>query len=344
MQNKPQGSVLASHQTASASSAPAVHANRVCIIGCGNVGMASAFALAQSDFLRELVLVDRKLEKVEGEVMDLQHAVAVPMNSPVEIIQGDYKEAARSSIVVITSGAASKDPNVSRLDLLQQNVGIIEDIVGNLMAEGFNGILLMTSNPVDVLAHVALRKSGLPVGQVISTGTLIDTARLRGSLARRLDVEPRAVDAYIIGEHGDSEIAVWSGARVAGVALDRHPDAKSLPPRAELLDEVRRAAPEVVRRKGHTAFAIGLCVQRICEAVLRNERAVLSVSTLMQGEYGIEGVFLGTPCIVGKGGVERVIELELNESERTGLHASAEVLRKTFDELPTATRFRPDAG
>jgi len=180
-------------------SASATHANRVCIIGCGRVGMASAYALIQSSFIRELVLVGQSEEKTEGEVMDLEHAVAVPMKSPIKVINGDYAKAARSSIVVVTAGEATSGPDMSRLDLLSKNVGIIRDIVGKLKAEGFAGVLVVASNPVDILAQVAQEVSGLPAGQVIGTGTLVDTARLRGLLADELGVEPRAVDAYIIG-------------------------------------------------------------------------------------------------------------------------------------------------
>nr|MBA3439840.1 L-lactate dehydrogenase [Pyrinomonadaceae bacterium] len=162
---------------------------------------------------------------------------------------------------------------------------------------------------------------------------VIDTARLRGMLAEELGVEPRAVDAYIIGEHGDSEIAVWSAARVAGLPLAKFPGARNLPHYDEMLRRVREAAPEIVKRKGNTSYAIGMCVRRICEAILRNERMVLAVSTLLQGEYGIEGVYMGTPCIVGKGGVERVIELELDQRESEGLKASADVLRRTLVDL-----------
>jgi len=308
-------------------SASATHDNRICSIGCGRVGMASAYALIQSNFVRELVLVGRSQEQTEGEVMDLEHAVAVPMKSPIKIINGDYAEAARSSIVVVTAGQATSGPDMSRLDLLSKNVDIVRDIVGRLRAEGFAGVLIMASNPVDILAQVAQQESGLPAGQVIGTGTLVDTARLRGLLAEEFGIEPRAVDAYIIGEHGDSEIAVWSGARIAGVALGHYPGTQALPDHDALLHRVRRAAPEVVKRKGHTAYAIGLCVQRICEAVLRNEHAVLAVSTLLQGEYGIEGVYLGTPCVVGKNGVERVIELDLDAGEREGMQASAKLLK-----------------
>lgn len=311
-------------------SAPALHENRVSIIGCGNVGMASAFALLQSELVRELVLIDRGPDKAEGEAMDLQQAIAVPMESPVKVTAGNYKDAAASSIVIITAGMATDDPEVSRLELLGKNVKIIREIVGKLKAENFQGILIVTTNPVDVLAQVAQKESGLPASRVISTGTVIDTARLRVLLAERLAVEPRAVDAFIIGEHGDSEIAVWSAARVAGLPLAKFPGADKLPAPAEMLDQIRQAAPEIVKRKGNTSYAIGLCVRRICEAILRDERMALPVSTLLQGEYGIKGVYLGTPCIVGKNGIERVIELELNKTEKAGLLRSADILRQAL--------------
>jgi len=313
-------------------SAPAVHENRVAVIGCGNVGMASAFALLQSELVRELILIDADAKKAEGEAMDLQQAIAVPMEPPVKVTAGNYKDAAASSIVIITAGVATDDPEVSRLELLGKNVKIIREIVGKLKAENFDGILIVTTNPVDILAQVAQRESGLPASRVISTGTVIDTARLRVLLAEELAVEPRAVDAFIIGEHGDSEIAVWSAARVAGLPLAKFPGADKLPAPAEMLDQIRQAAPEIVKRKGNTSYAIGLCVRRICEAILRDERMALPVSTLLQGEYGIKGVYLGTPCIVGKNGVERVVELELNKTEKAGLLRSADVLRQALKE------------
>ena len=310
---------------------------RVCIVGCGNVGMASAFALIQSGLIRELVLVGHDDEQTEGEVMDLQHAVAVPMTSPIRIVAGTYADAARSSVVVVTAGAASGDPDVSRLDLLEKNVGIVREIVGKLKAEGFDGVLVMATNPVDVLAQVAQEASGLPACRVIGTGTLIDTARLRSLLATELGVEPRAVEAYIIGEHGESEIAVWSGARVAGLPLALYPGADALAPRGDLLDQIRNAAPEVVRRKGNTAYAIALCIERICEAVLRDERAVLAVSARMEGHYGLDGVYLGTPCVIGRNGIERTIALDLDEGEMAGLQASARTLKESRASLDEAS-------
>ncbi len=310
-----------------------MHQNRVCIVGCGAVGMASAFALIQGGLIRELVLVGHSAEQTEGEVMDLQHAVAVPMKSPIRIIAGSYADAARSSIAIITAGAPSSGPDVSRLDLLKQNVGIVREIVGKLKAEGFDGVLVMATNPVDVLARVAQEASGLPACRVIGTGTLIDTARLRSLLAEELRVEPRAVDAYIIGEHGASEIAVWSGARVAGLPLALYPGARALAAYGEMLDQIRDTAPQVVKRKGNTAYAIALCIGRLCEAVLRDERAVLAVSTRMEGHYGLDGVYLGTPCIIGRNGVERTIVLDLDEAEQAGLLVSADALNASFASL-----------
>lgn len=322
-----------SKKDSAAPDAPAVHENRVCIVGCGNVGMASAFALLQSGLIRELVLIDSDQAKAEGEAMDLQQAIAVPMEPPVKVTAGSYKDAAASSIVVITAGVATSDPDVSRLELLDKNVKIVREIVGKLKAENFQGILIVTTNPVDILAQVAQIESGLPPARVISTGTVIDTARLRVMLAEELGIEPRAVDAFIIGEHGDSEIAVWSAARIAGLPLAKFPGADKLPTHSEMLETIRRAAPEIVKRKGNTSYAIGTCVRRICEAILRNERMALPVSTLLHGEYGIEDVYLGTPCIVGVNGVERVIELELDKKEKAGLLKSADVLKQSLKKI-----------
>lgn len=318
------------------SSAGATHENRVCIIGCGRVGMVSAYALIQSSFIRELVLLGRDPDATQGEVLDLEHAVAVPMKSPIAIVNGDYADAAASSIVVITAGEASGDASVTRLDLFEKNAAIVRDIATRLKAAGFAGVLVMATNPVDLLAQIAQETLGLPPGQVIGTGTLVDTARLRARLAEEFGIDPRGIDAFIIGEHGDSEIAVWSGVRIGGVSLAKFPGARPMPEYVAVLQQVREAAPEVVRLKGHTAYAIGLCVQRICEAVMRNEHAVLAVSARLQGEYGIDDLYLGTPCVVGKNGIERIIELDLDDGERTGLQASATILRDMLKSSPEA--------
>jgi L-lactate dehydrogenase len=308
--------------------------HRVAIIGCGNVGATSAYALITSGVAREVVLVDKDRKRAEGEAMDLQHAV--PLVRPVRVWAGDYKDAALAAVVVIAAGASSH-PGETRLDLLGRNVVVVRDCVTQLMAEDFDGVLLMTTNPVDVLAQVAQAESGLVVKRVIGSGTVLDSARLRSLLGAALGVEARSVHAYVIGEHGDSEIAAWSSSSIAGVPLRTYCADFDNIDFEQLLKNVRRAAPEIIKCKGYTSFAIASCVSRISEAILRDERSVLPVSTMTSGQYGISGVYLSLPCIVGQGGVERVIELPLDEQEHAGLHHSAEILRRTFESVRNKT-------
>ena len=307
------------------------HSTRVAVIGSGHVGATAAYALVLSGIAREVVLIDRDAGRAEGEAMDLQHAGALAR--PVRVWAGDYSDAAEADIAVIAAGVGGR-PGETRLDLLGRNVAVIRECMKELLATGFNGVVLMTTNPVDVLAQVAREESGLPAGRVISSGTVLDTARLRAMLGERLGLEARSIHAYIIGEHGNSEIAAWSSARVAGVPLSDYCDAVGVSISFDqLLTDVRRAAPEIIRHKGHTSVAIASCVARICEAIIRDEKTVLPVSTMTGGQHGVGGVYLSLPCVVGRGGVERVIELPLDEAERAGLHASADVLRRTLDGL-----------
>lgn len=304
--------------------------NRIAIIGCGHVGATSAYALVLKGTACEIVLIDSNRGHAEGEAMDLQHAV--PLTRPVKVWAGDYRDAAQAAIVVIAAGV-STGPGETRLDLLGRNVVVVRECMQKLLAEGFDGIVLMATNPVDILAQVAQEESGLPVERVIGSGTVLDTARLRAMVGNALGVEARSVHAHIIGEHGNSEIAAWSAARIAGVPVRDYCATGECPDFDELLHRVRSAAPEIVEHKGYTSFAIASCVARICEAVLRDERTVLSVSTMMSGQYGISGVYLSLPCVISRSGVERVIELPLDEEESAGLHASAEVLRRTLTDL-----------
>lgn len=303
---------------------------RIAIIGCGHVGAACAHALLQSRLCREIVLIDHSENLARGEAQDLQQSA--PLGVPIKIFAGDYRDAAASSIVILTVGAAVKFTG-SRLDLLAANVEVLRSCLKSLMAESFDGILLLATNPVDILTLVAQRESGLPVGQVIGSGTLIDTERLRFILGESLNVDARSVDVAMIGEHGDSSVAVWSSAQVAGMPLACYPGAEALAPQAELLAQVRRAGLEVFALKGNTCFAIAACVTRICEAILRDERSVLLVSTLMTGQYGLHDVCLSTPCVVGKSGVECALELRLDAQERLALENSATVLRRAQAQL-----------
>jgi L-lactate dehydrogenase len=305
--------------------------NRIGVVGCGHVGATSAYSLITGGVAREVVLIDSNRALGEGEAMDLQHAAVLAR--PVRVWAGDYSDVADASIAVITAGLGSR-PGESRLDLLGRNVRVVRECMRHLLAAGFNGIVLMTTNPVDVLAQVAQDESGLLVERVIGSGTVLDTARLRAILGERLGLEARSIHTYVIGEHGDSEIAAWSAASVAGVSLkDYCASVSEYLDFDELLRQVRGAAPEIVRHKGYTSFAIASCVTRICEAILRDEHTVLPVSTMLKGQYGISDVYLSLPCVVGRRGVERVIELPLDEEERAGLHASAKVLRHSLISL-----------
>ena len=306
---------------------------RITVIGCGHVGTSCAFAILQNRLAREIVLIGDTEHHVQGEALDLQQAV--PLGSPIKIFAGTYKDAAASSIVILTVGTAGKFQG-SRLDMLAGNVVIVRSCVRKLLAEGFDGVIIIATNPVDVLTYIIQKESGLPVGKVIGSGTLLDTERLRHILGEQLDIDPRSVHAAIIGEHGDSSVAVWSAAQVAGIPLNHYPGADALPTPEELLIAVRYAGPAVALLKGNTCFAIAACVTRICEAILHDERSVLVVSTLMTGQYGLHDVALSTPCIVGSGGIESVIQLKINSSEQKALEASAAILKHAYATLPTA--------
>lgn len=304
--------------------------SRITIIGAGAVGVTCAYALVLKGTAREIVLINRDPRKAEGEASDLQHAV--PLGQPVKVIAGDYRDAAKSAIVIFAAGAASSDKAETRLELLEKNAEILRDCIRKLKAETFAGVLLVASNPVDILTYIAQQESGLPHSQVIGSGTVIDTNRLRTLLGEKLGIEARSVHGYVIGEHGDSSVAVWSGTRVAGMPLASYPGAEDLPSSNELLEEVRNAGPEVLELKGNTCYAIASCIERICEAILRNERSVLTVSARLNGQYRLQDVCLSTPCVLGSHGVEKVLELPLSDSEMQDLHRSAAVLRNAFAE------------
>jgi L-lactate dehydrogenase len=310
--------------------------SRIAIVGSGAVGVTCAYSFVLKGTAQEIVLINRDPRKAQGEASDLQHAV--PLGQPVKVIAGDYKDAAASSIVVFTAGATSSDKEESRLELLEKNAEILRECLGKLRSEGFSGVLLIATNPVDVLTYIAQEESGLAHTQVIGSGTVIDTNRLRTLLGEELGVEARSVHGYIIGEHGDSSVAVWSGAQVAGMPLASFPGGADLPSREELLKQVRNAGPEVLELKGNTCYAIASCIERICEAILRNEQSVLTVSARLNGEYGQENVCLSTPCVLGDKGIVRVLELPLDDEESRDLEKSAEVLREAFHQCANSNK------
>jgi len=308
-----------------------VDPRKAAIIGCGAVGAAIAFRFLQQGIFSRLVLLDVNRAKAEGEAMDLSDGL--PYASVMEITAGDYDDIADCALIVITAGASQK-PGETRLDLIGKNAAILEGIIGEIKKRDFGGILLLVSNPVDVLTQVARTLSGYPRGRVMGSGTVLDTGRLKQLMGEELGVDSRNVHAFIIGEHGDSELAVWSGANVSGVDLAHFCPLRGMEPRPERLEElyreVRDSAYEIIRRKGATSYGIAMAVGRIAESILRDEHTVLPVSVCLEGEYGLSGLALSVPAIVGRNGLEEVLEIPLSYAERAALLASARQMEEAI--------------
>ncbi|MBQ7220237.1 MAG: L-lactate dehydrogenase [Synergistaceae bacterium] len=311
-----------------------VNLRKAAVIGCGFVGSASAFALMQSGLFSEMVLVDVDHERAEGEALDIGHGM--PLARPMQIYAGDYDDAADAAIIIVTAGANQK-PGETRLDLVKKNVDIFKSIMPEFAKRSCKGVMLVVANPVDILTYVAAKYSGLPVNRVIGSGTVLDTARLKYLLSEHLGVDSRSIHAYIIGEHGDSEFAAWSSANVSGVPLydfckmrgHTHFQEAS----QEIEDSVRNSAYEIIKRKHATYYGIAMAVKRICEAVIRDEKSVLAVSSMMKDVYGVEDVALSMPAIVGKDGIETLIPVRLDVSEQRKLRESASVLKEVINEV-----------
>ena len=312
----------------------ALNSRKVAMVGCGFVGSASAFALMQSKLFSEMVLIDADQNRAEGEALDISHGMAFA--SPMKIYAGTYDDVSDAAIIVITAGANQK-PEETRLDLIQKNAKIMRSIIGEIKKRDFEGILLIVSNPVDILTYIALKESGYPANRVIGSGTVLDTGRFRYELGEHLGVDSRSVHAYIIGEHGDSELAVWSGANISGIDLDHfcqlRGQAYSQEAMQKIYKEVRDSAYEIISRKGATYYGIAMAVGRIAECIVKDEKAVLPVSTVFRGAYGLCGLALSVPSVVGKDGVEAVLEIPLSEDELAALHASAQQLKGVIQTL-----------
>lgn len=303
---------------------------KVAIIGCGFVGSASAFALMESGLFSEMVLIDVDAERAEGEALDISHGTAFA--SPIDIYAGTYDDIADAGIVIITAGVGQK-PGETRIDLVNKNVAIFKGILGEIRARDFSGILLIVSNPVDILTYVSVKLSGLPECRVIGSGTVLDTGRLKHIIGEHLGVDPRNVHARILGEHGDSELIAWSSAHVAGIPLEdfynmRIENGSYEEFRRETTELVRNSAYEIIKKKHATYYGIAMAIKRICGAVVRDEKSVLSVSNYMQGEYGISDIALSTPCVVGADGIEVRMPPSLNYREQEQLKASAQMLQE----------------
>jgi L-lactate dehydrogenase len=307
---------------------------RVAIVGTGNVGATTAYSLLNTGLAAEIVLIDANKSKMEGEMMDLNHAI--PLTRPTRIWAGDYSDCEGATVTIVAAGAGQK-PGETRLDLVKRNADIFASIIPEIAKHNPHGIILITTNPVDVLTYASWKLSGLPAKQVIGSGTILDTARFRYLLSEHFGVDARSVHAYIIGEHGDSEVPVWSLANIAGMRLPTYCQKQGITyDQAELdsiFQQTKNAAYEIIKRKGATYYAVAAGITRIVEAILRDQNTVLSVSSYISGYYGIDNVCLSLPTVVDRGGIENILRLELDESEIDALNKSADILQKTIAQL-----------
>lgn len=311
------------------------HATRkVGLIGAGMVGASFAYALMQRSLATELVIIDANQERAIGEAMDLNHGL--PFVRTMRIIAGAYDDLRDADVIVITAGA-NQQPGETRLDLLQRNADIMRAIIPQIIAVNRDAVLVIASNPVDIMTYLAVQMAGLPPGRVLGSGTMLDTARFRYLLGEHYGVDPRSVHAYIVGEHGDTELAIWSLANIAGVRLNdfvgsngQSYDESAL---ANILHQTRMAAYEIIKRKRATYYAIGLGLLTLVEAILRDQHTVLTISSPMQGLYGVDGMAVSMPTIVGQQGAEQVLLLPLNDDECAAFQQSAATLKQRFAQL-----------
>lgn len=311
-----------------------INVRKAVMIGCGFVGSASVFSLMESGLFSEIVMIDADRERAEGEAMDISHGI--PFARQMKIYAGDYDDISDASIIIVTAGANQK-PGETRLDLVKKNVEIFKQIIPEIAKRNFDGILLIVANPVDILTAVAQKLSGLPANRVIGSGTVLDTARLKYSLSEHLGVDSKSIHAFIIGEHGDSEIAVWSSANISGIPLDdfcelrghyHHKEATT-----EIAQKVRDSAYEIIKRKKATYFGVAMAVRRICEVIIRDEKSILPVSTNLTGQHGIYDIVLSVPCVVGKDGIETIVPISINDEEEKSLQESARLLKQIYTDL-----------
>ena len=304
------------------------------IIGCGFVGTTTAYTLVHSKLFSEIVLIDINRNKAEGEAMDLNDAT--PFISPVDIYAGDYSDLSDCGIIIISAGANQKIGE-TRIDLVQKNVKIFKSIVENITKYCSDAILLVVTNPVDILTYVTLKLSGFPKEHVIGSGTVLDTARLKYLIGKHLAVDSRNVHSFIIGEHGDSELPVWSSANVSGIDLSYFcgicGKCNGMTNLHNLFDEVKSSAYKIIEAKGATYYAVAEAIRRICVSIVRDEDSILPVSAYVDGKYGLHDICLGLPSVISSNGIRNVLEIQLNEQEKAQLLRSASILKDTISQL-----------
>ena len=307
---------------------------KIAIIGSGFVGSASAFALMQSGLFSELVLVNRNQTRAQGEALDISHGL--PFAKPMKIYAGDYDDITDAAVIVVTAGVGQK-PGESRLDLVRNNIGVLRSVIPEIVRRDCGGILLIVTNPVDILTYAAVKLSGFSENRVFGTGTVLDSARLKYLVGEHLNVDSRSVHSFIIGEHGDSEIAAWSSANVSGVPLRRFCEMRGHyaleADMRQIAEEVKNSAYEIIAKKEATYYGVAMVVKRVCEAIVRDEKSVFPVSCVQHGAYGIEDVALSLPAIVGRNGVETLVPIALNEDEQNALRASAHTLKSVLRQV-----------
>lgn len=307
---------------------------KIVLIGTGMVGMSYAYALLNQNLCDELVLIDINKKRAEGEAMDLNHGVAFSGGN-MEIYAGEYTDCCNADLVVLTAGLPQKEGQ-NRLDLLKENRKIFETILQSVLENGFHGIFLVATNPVDIMTRIVYEISDFPPEKVIGTGTALDTARLRYLLGEKFMIDPRNMHAYVMGEHGDSEFVPWSQAMMTTKPifdLCGETEGCHFQELLELEEEVRMAAYKIIEAKKATYYGIGMAMARITKAIFGNEYSVLTVSAHLQGEYGENGIYIGIPCVVNRMGIQRIIELPLGSEEKQRLHSSCETLENTYREI-----------
>ncbi|MGX5377826.1 L-lactate dehydrogenase [Ligilactobacillus sp. LYQ135] len=311
-------------------------ARKAAIVGVGGVGMGCAYSILNQGLLDEMVLIDVASDKADGEARDLMDGVTYAREN-CKVYHGDYSDCKDAQMVIITAGINQK-PGQSRLELVGTNAKIMRSIVKEVMASGFDGNLVIVSNPVDVLTYVAWDESGLPQNRVIGTGTSLDSTRLRMQLSKRTGVDPHDISAYIVGEHGDSEQPLWSQATIGGKPLmdwikDGDEGAIKEDELESIRQDVRDAAYYIIDRKQITNWGIGLSTARVVRAILNDEHSILPVSAYFNGEYGLKDIFTGIPAIVTENGVQRIVEMNITDEEKAGLHKSASELKEVLDSV-----------
>ena len=305
--------------------------SKIILIGTGAVGSSFAYASTLLGVGRELGIIDINEEKVEGEVMDLTDAIS--FTKPKNIYKADYSDCKDAEVVVITAGAAQKEGE-TRLDLVDKNLAIFKDMIGKVVDSGFDGIFLIASNPVDILTYATWKYSGFPASKVIGTGTTLDSSRFKKEIAGLIGIDPRSVDAFIMGEHGDTEFPVWSHTNIGGLPIYEWVRNQSELDEKALLDtfeKSKNAAYEIIKKKGATFYGIGMALTALVRAIIDDENCVYSTSSYLKGEYGLDDIYLGVPTIIGKDGAKWVIEVPLTDIEKENMDKSAKTLKDIID-------------